>query len=49
MNQQLKVVEDVVNMEFVIHLMGNVNVILDIQDQIVVHMKQDNVQKIVEE
>jgi len=50
MNQQINNVKmDVVDMEFVIHIMEIVHVILDIQDQIVVNIKQENVQKIVED
>lgn len=50
MNQQIKNVKmDVVDMEFVIHIMEIVHVILDIQDQIVINIKQENVQKIVED
>jgi len=44
-----KIVEDVVDMEFVIHLMDNAHVILIGKDLLVINMQLQNVQIIVEE
>jgi len=44
-----KIVEDVVDMEFVIHLMDNAHVILIGKDLLVINMQLQNVQMIVEE